>query len=259
MTNMTYIASLAYKAAVLRLLLPEVNFISEQLRLPTPHPIQMRDVQEIEVSSPKFGFGGSVETTNFVFTYSNNGPAQHRSTAGYLRVILNKVKHIERFDLYPEWARTPSLIDSGGAHQLATQWLAAVGVDVNALDGRYPYQVEQASFWNQPGLEVYHPPGDTNKTMLPVFNVLWGDVIKGGDYPAQVRILGTTKELMSLSLWDFSLIRRPALVVTNAMELNNTDPPVVRHLQRPPQSPATNSLSTNAPLERPPPFRQEIK
>jgi hypothetical protein len=233
-TNLFYI-SLAYKMAILQLALPEVNFVSKQLNLPTPHPIQMADMREAMVSPPQMkNLGVLVETTNFVFNFAN----------GKLHLIVNKEKNIESVDLYPKWANTPSLISSNGAYQLATQWLTAIEVDVGALKRKYGSQlnVEQAFFWNQPGIEVHHPPGDTNKTMLPIFNVTWGDGTKT-EYPVQIRILGTTKELMGLTLGDPSLSRRPPLFITNALELNNTPDPVVMHLQHP----AAPTLETNPP------------
>jgi hypothetical protein len=44
---------------------------------------------------------------------------------------------MERFDLYPVWAKTPSLVDSNGAYQIATQWLASVDIDVGVLGKKY--------------------------------------------------------------------------------------------------------------------------
>lgn len=233
MTNATFIASLAYKAAVIRLMLPEVSFVSEQLNLPTPHPIEMRDVQKTVVGPPMFGFVGAVQTTNYFFSFSDDGK---------LYAIFNDIKPVGRFDLYPEWAKTPSLVNSNGAYQLATQWLAAINVDVVTLEKKYNHQIEQSFFWN--------PPGSTNKTMLPIYSVTWGTNYPK-NYPAQVILLGTTKELMELRLSESSLSRRPALVVTNAIELNNTDPPNIRHLQSDPAPVESNSNTTT----NPPPFR----
>jgi hypothetical protein len=182
------------------------------------------------VRTAKFVAGGHIYTTNFAFFFSE----------GYLWNIVNRVNHEERFDLHSRWAKTASLIDSNGAYQLATQWLASVDIDVGALEKKYKPKVEQRWFWNEPGLGVYHPPGDTNKTMLPVYEVTWGT--NRVNYPAQVQILGTTKELMELRLSDFSLSRRPALVLSNAVELNNIPVPPVMHLQQH-SSTVTNSPS----------------
>lgn len=239
--------SIAYRSAVGPRMLEEANYFSGRLKLPPPHPITVTDIVEFRVSPPLYSMDeelgrlmkedssaksviarlhtakivvrGSIETTNFCFSFNR----------GYLWYVANRINHDERFSMYAEWAKTSSLIDSNGAVQLATQWLASVDVDVAALNKKNKPKVEQQWFWNQPGLDVYHPPGDTNKTMLPIFEVTWGT--NEADYPAEVEILGTTKELMKLHLGDFSLSHRPLLVVTNAVELNNIPDPPVKRLQ----------------------------
>jgi hypothetical protein len=237
--------SLAYRSAVGQRMLEEANFFSEQLKLPPPHPIQIADITGFHISPPwyskientnlvspvarirtaKITVRGNLQTTNFSFSFSQ----------GMLFGVMNRVKHNERFDLHSEWAKTPSLIDTNGAHQLATQWLAAIDVDIGTLQKKYEPKVEQAFFWNQPGLDVTHPPGDTNKTMLPIYNVTWGT--NWADYPAQVRVLGTTKELMELHVGDSTLSRRPLLIITNAIELVNIPDPPMKHLERQTNSP----------------------
>jgi hypothetical protein len=246
--------SLAYQSVNVEYMLREANYFSGQLKLPTPHPIQLRDIDAINVSPPwyskiedtnlapsvgrvlhaKFVAGGSIATTNFWFAFR----------LGHLSSVINRVQHMERFDLYPVWAKTPSLVDSNEAYQIATQWLASIEVDVGVLGKKYAPKVEQKWFWNRPGLDVHHPPGDTNKTMLPIFDVTWGT--NWVDYPAQVRILGTTKELMELRVGDSTLSRRPLLIITNAIELNNIPDPQIKHLERPP-SQATNTTPAISP------------
>jgi hypothetical protein len=245
--------SLAFRATVGPQMLAEANYFSKSLNLPPLRPIQENDVFKFYVAAPFFSRidntnlsspvarlraatyvpGGFIETTNFAFSFH----------LGRLSGIFNKINHDERFDLYPEWAKTPSLIDTKGAYQLATQWLTAVDIDVSALEKKYPPKVEQQWCWNQPGLNVYHPPGDTNKTMLPIFNVTWGT--NWVEYPAQIQILGTTKELMKLNYSDFLASRRPQLVITNAIELNNIPDPSLKQLQKP-QPSQTNPAASSS-------------
>jgi hypothetical protein len=243
--------SLAYRAAAGPQMLTEANYFSKKLNLPPPHPIQGADIVAFHISPPyysrventnisspvarlraaKIVVGGFIETTNIAFSFN----------LGRLSGIFNKKHHDERFDLYDEWARTPSLIDTNGAYQLAAQLLSAVDVDVAALEKEYKPVVEQQWCWNQPGLNVYHPPGDTNKTMLPIFTITWGT--NWVEYPAQVQILGTTKELMKLYYSDFSASSRPQLVITNAIELNNIPDPTIKQLENSSPSVQTNSVS----------------
>ncbi|MGH7977280.1 MAG: hypothetical protein ACREC8_11545 [Limisphaerales bacterium] len=251
--------SLAYRSAAVQQMLEEANYFSEHLKLPPPHPIRLNDLQDIFVSAPwfsmtdenfykfaqqsvsadpiiakiraaRFGAGGNLQTTNFSFSFAR----------GRLFGIENRINHDERFSMYATWARTPSLINTNGAYQLATQWLAAVDIDVAALNKKYRHKVEQRWFWNQPGF-IHHPPGDTNKTMLPIYEVTWG--AEAANHPAFVQILGTTKELMKLHLGDLSLSRRPLLVITNAIKLNNIPDPPIKQLKKTPANIQTNSAS----------------
>jgi hypothetical protein len=239
--------SLAYRSTAVQHMLQEANYFSVQLNLPTPHPIQIRDIDDIHVTPlwyskientnlasavervlhAKFVVGGFIETTNFCFFFQG----------GRLWSVVNRVQHMERFDLYPVWAKTASLISSNGAVQLATQWLASVDIEVGALEKKHIPKVEQQWFWNQPGLNVHHPPGDTNKTVLPIFSVTWG-----GD-AVQVKILGTTNELMELRVGDSTFSHRPLLIITNAIELNNIPDPPLKHLERSPASETTSGRS----------------
>ena len=245
--------SLAYRASVGPKMLAEANYFAKKLNLLPRRPIQENDIVRFYVAAPlysridntnlpspaaklcaaQFVAGGFIDTTNFDFSFNK----------GYLWGVNNRLKHIERFDLYDEWAKTPSLIDTNGAYQLAAQWLSAVDVDVAALEKEYKPIVEQQWCWNQPGLNVHHPPGDTNKTMLPIFNVTWGT--NWVEYPARVQILGTTKELMMLNFSEFSVSRRPLLVITNAIELNNIPDPSLKQLQ-PPQLSQTNPATASS-------------
>lgn len=244
--------SLAYQSTAVQRMLEEANYCAVQLKLPVPHPLKISDISEIYVTSlwgskiedtnlvsiiervrrAKYAVGGSIWMTNFCFFFNT----------GRLWSIANRTQHMERFDLYPLWARTPSIIVSNEAVQIATQWLAWIDVDVDTLSKKYPAKIEQQWFWNQPGLNVHHLPGDTNKTMLPIFNVTWGNDA------AQVRVLGTTKELMELRVGDAGLSSRPLLIITNAIELNNIPDPQIKKLERQLPSKTTNTAPATSPI-----------
>jgi hypothetical protein len=215
-----------YSSAAVNCMLGEANYFSKRLKLGSPYPIHVRDVEGHFVGAPmreddtakeviakllraRIGTAGFIETTNFCFNFRG----------GRLFEVVNRINDDERFSMYDEWAKTRSVLDTNGAYQLAKGWLAAVDVDVGALEERYKPRVEQRWFWSQPGLNVNHPLGDTNKTMLPIYEVSRGT--DNSNWPAQVQVLGTTKELMKLHLGDLSLSRRPLLLISNAIELNN--------------------------------------
>ena len=139
------------------------------------------------------------------------------------------------------------------AHELATQWLAAVDVNVPALEKKYPPEVNR--------LRVL-PKNSTNIVEAPFYFVHWGwqyftnndDNHTISSTPlVEVKILGTTKEFVELHMLDTSFSRRPLLLVTNALELIRTPNPSVKHLQ--PNPTQNNSVDdTNAPVARPSTF-----
>jgi hypothetical protein len=261
----------AFRPVALHRMLLEVNLWVERLKLPGSHPVQLSDVKGFHVSPPyycrilntnydsplqqlqfgKISVGGNVQTTNFFFGFAD----------GRLWSVVNNDINIERFRFFPIWAEMPSLVNSNGAYQLATQWLAAVDVNVTALERKYGSQkkIEQAFFWNQPGLGVEHPLGDTNKTMLPIFIVTWGGNEKTYISPvARVEVFGATKELMKLEVGDGSLWRRPALIVSSVADFNKfikaqTNLPVL-HFQHFKNSPPAMDFTNT-----PPPFHQKIE
>jgi hypothetical protein len=274
--------SLAYQSVVIQQMLAEANYFAERLKLPaTPHPIQMADVKYPMAFSPwystlkethypywpatifsnhifdssipreqrtrslKIGASGGFETTNFAFGFHQ----------GKLMAIERLGEHeVEYYakDL-DKLVGKPSLITDSQAHGMATQWLAAVDIDVPALEKKYPPEVNRLRCL---------PKGSTNVVELPFYFVHWGwqyftnndDNHTISSTPlVEVKILGTTKEFVELHMLDTSFSRRPLLLVTNALELIRTPNPSVKHLQPNPMQ--NNSVGdTNATVARPPTF-----
>jgi hypothetical protein len=242
--------SLAFRREVISRMLEEANYFAERLKLPTPHPIQMTDIRYTFVSPPwycvinetefpywpatiftnkifdssipreqrlraiKFGVRGTIETTNFFFSFER----------GRLWEVERLSEHeVKRYaHNLDDLVGKPSLIDTNGAYQLATQWLASVNVDVTALERQFPHSVNQLH---------YQPRGATNAVVLPLYYVDFGLNPIHRDSPVEVEILGTTKELQELIINDLSFSRRPLMPITNALELIRTPNPPKKRLQ----------------------------
>ena len=232
-------------------LLTEANQLSEQLKLPPPHPIFTSDLIAYHISPPWFGVihdktpglseiekvrrsqvaaKGFVETTNYSFSFADGGFS-----------VVNK-EWKDEVNHYNEWVNIPSLIDTNGAYQLATQWLAAAGVKMGTLQTKYGAQgnVEQSYIWN--------PVGTTNKAMLPLFEVTWGN--DPTHYSVEVRVSGITKKLLDLRVNEASISRRPPLVLGTVADiekfLNSYTNLPIRHVE--PLSNRPNLISpTNQP------------
>jgi hypothetical protein len=262
--------SLAYRAAAIERMLQEASYFADQLKLPTPHPIKLSDIRHRYISLPWYGiilgsnypdtiFGsniynskipleprlralkltarGTFETTNCYFSFYDGGKIREVK-----RIDEHSVeRYARRLD---ELIGKPSLINEAQAHELATQWLAAIDVDVARLD-KQKWTVNQLR---------YLALGATNPVTLPLYYVRFGTIHytngpanhREFDEPiVEVEILGTTKELQDLTINDLSFSRRPLLLITNALDLLRTPDPPTKHLERPPPvqtTPATTGV-----------------
>lgn len=231
-------SSMLYRDQALERMAQEASWFCKNLHLSNAVPIQPHDIlPEFYIRPPRTGFGGIFRTTNYLFRFSTR-----------LDGIYRRDKQEERFDLYPIWARTPSLIDSNGAYQLATQWLSAIAVDVPVLQKKYPPKFYQWFYWGReagvPDSEWNQHRPTTNKVMMPIYDVYWGEQ---GTPAIKVTVFGPTKELMVFEMYDPSLSLRPPIVITNWQELLSIpDPPINRLI-----APSTDSTN------RPKLFRSE--
>ncbi len=253
-------ASMVYRATIMQKMLKEANYFASRLNLPTTCPIRATDVKYPFVAQPWFGvirdertvpnvivsrFGtnifnsnipreqrlqaleigtsGSIETTNFQFIFYN----------GRLREVMRLSEHEVEYcanDL-GKLVGKPSLIDTNDAYQLATQWLAAVDVDMVALQ-KLKWTINQLH---------YRERGTTNYVTLPLYYVDFGlkhyaatNNLKAFDEPlVSVEILGTTKELQDLEISDLAFSQRPLLFITNVLELVQAADPKMKQLERP--------------------------
>lgn len=238
--------SMGFRSAEFARMLGEANFFTERLRLPAPYPIKEADVKDFHVSPPwysgldrslkntnipspidriraaKVTVMGNIQTANFVFAFNN----------GYLWNVVRLHEPAMNPSQFIKLAAKPSLINKAQAYQLATQWLTAVAVDVPALERKYKSSFYQWFIWGS--------PAQTNKLMLPIFDVKWGEdqMPLKDSLAAKITVLGTTKELMEMQLQDESFSHRPQMIVTNAFDLCDAPDPQAIHL---------NTQKTNSP------------
>jgi hypothetical protein len=215
----------AYKALVLPLLLGEANFTSERLNLPIAGVIQTQQLTSVFIARPDYGVAGHVQTRDFVFNFMQGS--------------LYSVARLDVFrgpeplgEIYRRFQRRTNLLDSRGAYLLATQWLAALDVDVTALELRHEPSITQWKLLKpyEAG-EILEPGAKSNnlrETLLPVFEIRWGtNGLKPGiTAPVEVGVLGTTKELLFLRLKPPTFSRRPPIPLPpQAKELVPSPPP----------------------------------
>lgn len=249
---------LTYESVAVQMMLHEANYISDKLKLPTSHPIQLNEIRYPYISPPwysmineatrpywpitvfsnhiydtnipreprarafKIGVQGTIETTNLLFAFD--------------RGRLCEVERIaeNRFQYYStdvdKLIGKPSVINESQAYEMATQWLAAADIDVTEMEKKHAPQVNQLTVL---------PMNSTNVVKVPMYFVHWGwRYFRNGDDKhsvssnslVEVKILGTTKELVELRLSDTTFSKRPQLLITNAIDLMLTGNPPERHL-----------------------------
>jgi len=223
----------AYKAAVAQLLVGEANFVAQRLNLPSV-PTKTNQLSYSDISSPTQGVEGSLGTGDYSFDFTK-GRLRSVQKRDWFKKITPPVQ-----DLF-ELAERPSLLDTNSAYQLATQWLAAVAVDVTELERKFPAVVFHLRARNRDA-DGRRLPGVAN---IPLFMIGWGDEPMNpllrekkhelnrpmpqrppsSSSPVFVEILGTTKELLELKINDPSFLKRPELQIKNADELLGPLPP----------------------------------
>ncbi len=234
MTNIM-VFPLAYRAAVVSIMLTQFNWIAERLDLPCGHHIApagltsafVPDPRVIRPPPPPDLPDGTITAAGYWMSFIN----------GKLFMISNRGTNMESVDRYAEWGKTASLIGTNEARLLAEKWLHAIGIDVIALNRRYPVHVHHPS---------YHPGGIGEFVRLPLFYVHWTDQDDRrpvGDFPntdgVLVGVFGPTKTMTGLSLNDQSFCTITNLVLTNEQALLNTP------------NPEAIEIGTNSPLWKP--------
>jgi hypothetical protein len=192
---------LAYKYVAIACMLAEVNFTASRLGLPQQFPISEADLRYTLVSPPSLGFvGGRISTDQWTFAFSENGRLQF---IWELQPFNDTILAAQRLQIIESGAK--SLINEKEAHQIATNWLAQIFVDVHKLESKYPPRVSQEF--------IVSPSDRSKKDLLPLFKVKWGPP------KVDIEIDGRTKTLLQLRLEDDSYSTRPIGLIKNLDEL----------------------------------------
>jgi hypothetical protein len=135
--------SVAYMLVALCYLLPEADYHARRLNLPCPSLLERTNLVEFVVLGGKERLAGYVATTNYIFHFREWGQMDYIEK----RRPSGVDAHIREY--FDELARQPSDVSPKEAHQLATQWLAAMEVDVATLEKRFRYTIDYPKTDNQ--------------------------------------------------------------------------------------------------------------
>jgi hypothetical protein len=154
--------SLAYLLVALCHLQPEADYYALQLNLPCPSLVERTNIDRFMVLRGADGLAGYILTSNYIFHFTQWGQLDYTSR----RRPEDAEAHIREFQ--NQLAKQFSEMDSSGAHQLATQWLDAVGVDVNLLERDYAHDITHPTL-DRP-VKLLSKTGKTIRTtMVPDF------------------------------------------------------------------------------------------
>jgi hypothetical protein len=187
-----------YRKEALGLIIQEANDIAQKLNLPEELPITESNLVEAYITPPrmvKIGFG-NITTSNYVY-YVTVGD----KFSSLVRTDSNRV----RDELKQKHSLPVSQMDTNAAYQLATQWLAAVSIDVNALNRDCNLTIR-----------AWTPEGEGSKNFIPLYRVYWTEKSGGGrGGVAGVELIEPTKILQQLYVIKSEYILRPSLQITN--------------------------------------------
>ena len=146
----------AYKDAVSKLMLSEVNSYAFQLTLSEQLPITTNSLKELFISSPflavRFGILGSLQTTNYSYGF---GKGKHLC---YITRIIKGTNPFD-YDANKLYAIDPSAVNTNAAYLLATQFLARAFVDLNRLSTSSVVTVRAVGDFAHDDQQIHRPMG----------------------------------------------------------------------------------------------------
>lgn len=201
----------AYAREARRLLLQEANQAATELSLtedvPLTENIVTFTILPFGWAYMETGHVGRVMSRHFHYVASKNWKFNE-----LLRVDLsaNRANYVRNY-------RWPSnRLDTNATYNLATQWLAAVSMDVAALNHDCVMHVAPADHWNR---FRWNTPF-TNATFIPIYIVYWIPRQSTNDFvAASVELFAPDKTLLSLRVEDPKYILRKPLYFTNLVKL----------------------------------------
>lgn len=187
-----------YQEEALDALIREANDIARDLSLPGEVPITRTNLVEVFIlprqGSQSWKALGKIATRNYVYYASK----------------ANKFCYLERTHSEAQvakWKRDYlwpiSRIDTNGAYQMATQWLAAVSIDVQALNRDCKLRIQALTSQGR----------KQGARFLPIYTVYWVEGAEGHGSAASVQLFAPTQTLLHLRVEDPKYnLRRPLLV-----------------------------------------------
>jgi len=201
----------AYQKEAFRLVLQEANQVAQELKLSEKLPIREADVTEAFISP--FGFAylskavGNITTRNYCYCVSKGNK--------FCYLIKTHLEDTcQEYQTQYTWPE--NRMDTNGAYQLATQWLAAIAMDVNALNRDLHLIIKADDDLIRSPRGKFVPVYDVGwcKKWKPTPGIIEEDHGKW-EPVVSVQLFTPTKTLLQMHVEDPKYILRPPLVFTN--------------------------------------------
>jgi hypothetical protein len=202
-----------FQKEALRLVIQEANKVAKELKLPEKLPITQSNIFEYFVGPFEYSYShrqiGNVSTKNYMYGAESGDK---------FSVIVDTHEQEKCWKYFDEGYVWPvSRIDTNAAYQLATQWLAAVHMDVAGLNRDCQMSAAVDNVY------VQAPAGK----FVPIYCVSWVPKNGEGLCIAQVRLFPPKRTLLDLMVRDPKYILRQPITFTNMAALFPGVAPIV--------------------------------
>jgi len=188
----------AYQKEALSLIVEEANRVAQDLKLPEELPIVQTNLLEAYISPPRLAQGskalGNITTSNYTY-YISVGDKFSFLVRTHLDEDESQARSQYRLPI--------SQMDTNAAYLLATQFLKAASMDIDALNTNCDLQVKASL-----------PEGVNGKSFVPLYWITWSEKNKGRG-GASVELCLPTKTLLQLHVNKSEYILRQPLLVAN--------------------------------------------
>ncbi len=202
-----FLTTRAYSREARGLLLQEATQVATELSLPEPHLPLTEDVVKFNIAP--FGMAyinksvGSVATWSYHYMAHKGWKFNQLLIANWSTVCADYVRSYR-------WSS--DRLDTNGAYNLATQWLAAVSMDVAGLNRDCAMHAAPTTHWNR---FRWNTPF-TNATFTPIYSVYWiPRQSTDNQVAATVELFAPDKTLLDLRVENPRYILRKPLHFTN--------------------------------------------
>lgn len=199
-TRKMWFTTQAYRSAALDVMIREANQVARSLRAAETLPITESSLTKVDVATPfirdSLGRFGAIYTTNYSYGFAGGSKLSS--------VALTLPSGARQWGYYSSmkerYALPWSQVKTNSAHELATNWLAAVSVDIVGMERDCLTEVV---------------PWDIGKRFVPIYRLAWWrkDKPRQSGKVAGVELFEPGRQLIAFWVNDPKYVSRKALSV----------------------------------------------